>query len=103
MGILRLLAVAMLSAIASLTAPAQTWPARHITGIVPFGPGSGMDIIGRIVVSRMSEHLGQQIIIENIGGAGGTIATGRAAKAEPDGYTIVFAGIDTFSQSVSLY
>lgn len=103
MGLIRFFAAALLSAIATLPAAAQTWPARHITGIVPFGPGSGMDIIGRIVVSRMSEKLGQQIIIENIGGAGGTIATARAAKAEPDGYTIVFAGIDTFAQSVSLY
>lgn len=100
---IRILAAMILAAIASLPAAAQNWPTRHITGIVPFGPGSGMDIIGRIVVSRMSESLGQQVIIENIGGAGGTIATSRAAKAEPDGYTIVFAGIDTFAQAVSLY
>ena len=98
-----LFALAVGAIAAGLPAAAQTWPTRHITAIVPFGPGSGMDIVGRILVARMSETLGQQVIIENIGGAGGSIAVSRAAKAEPDGYTIVLGGIDTFAQAPALY
>lgn len=82
---------------------AQTWPARHITMIVPFGAGSGSDIVARIIAARMSEDLGQQVIVENVGGAGGTIGASRAAKAEPDGYTIVMGAVDTFAQNQSLY
>ncbi len=99
----RLLAAAVLAIIVSLPAAAQGWPARHITMIVTFGPGSGSDIIARILSAHMSEDLGQAVVVENVGGAGGTIGAARAAKADPDGYTIVLGGIDTFAQSQSLY
>src|SRR6516164_4824393 len=67
---------------------AQAYPTRPITMIVPAAPGSATDVIGRIVAERMRKSLAQPIIIENIGGADGTIGAGRAARAKPDGYTI---------------
>jgi len=68
---------------------AQQWPARPIRAMVPFGPGSTIDIIGRIVLEPLSAALGQPIVIENRGGAGGSIGTAVVAKAEPDGHTIL--------------
>jgi tripartite-type tricarboxylate transporter receptor subunit TctC len=76
----------------SRVAWAQAYPTRPITMIVAFAAGSGADVAGRIIAERMRERLGQSIIIENIAGADGSIGTGRAARAKPDGYTIlVFA------------
>ena len=68
---------------------AQTWPARTVTMVVPFAPGGGTDLLGRIVAKRLSEVLGQQVIIENIAGAGGMIGSARVVKSAPDGYTMV--------------
>ncbi len=73
-------------------AMAQTYPSRPITMIVPFPAGAGYDTIGRIIAERMRASLGQPIIIENVGGADGSIGVGRAARATPDGYTIVVGG-----------
>jgi tripartite-type tricarboxylate transporter receptor subunit TctC len=84
------------------TAAQQEWPTRFITMIVPFGTGSASDTVARIFAPQLSEILGQQVVIENVGGAGGTIGSSRAAKAAPDGYTIVMGAIDTFAQSQSL-
>ena len=70
-------------------AAAQVYPSRPITMVVPFPPGGATDAIARIVQDSMSQSLGQQIVIENIGGAGGMIAAGRAARAAPDGYTVL--------------
>jgi tripartite-type tricarboxylate transporter receptor subunit TctC len=72
----------------SRIARAQAYPSRPITIIVPFPAGGGGDVIARIMAERMREPLGQPIIIENIGGADGSIGVGRAARARPDGYTI---------------
>jgi tripartite-type tricarboxylate transporter receptor subunit TctC len=74
---------------------AQTYPTRPITLIVPFAAGGPTDTIARIVTQRMRMSLGQPVIIENIGGAEGTIAVGRAARAAPDGYTIGIGNIAT--------
>jgi tripartite-type tricarboxylate transporter receptor subunit TctC len=82
-----LLAACMLAA--ATCASAQTYPSRPITLVVPFPPGGATDAIARIVQDSMSQSLGQQIVIENIGGAGGMIAAGRAARAAPDGYTVL--------------
>ena len=82
---------------------AQTWPARYVTMIVPFGAGSATDVVARIVAAEMSQHLGQQIVVENMGGAGGTMAVDRVAKAAPDGYQIVLSAVDTFAQARFLY
>src|SRR5262249_22046505 len=64
-------------------AAAQSWPARPLTMVVPFAPGGGTDVLGRIVGRRLSEVLGQQVIIENVGGAGGMVGSARVAKAAP--------------------
>ncbi len=74
---------------AAVPAVAQDYPTRPITMIVPYPPGGATDTIARIIQDSMSQKLGQQIIIENIGGAGGMIAAGRAVHAAPDGYTIM--------------
>src|SRR5262245_53509361 len=71
------------------SASAQTYPSRPITLVVPYPPGGATDAIARIIQDSMSQSLGQQIVIENIGGAGGMIAAGRAARAAPDGYTVL--------------
>ncbi len=70
------------------SAPAQTYPSRPITIIVPFPPGGQVDTMARIVLDRMRASLGQTIIVENVGGASGTIGTARVARAAPDGYTL---------------
>ena len=70
-------------------AAAQDYPSRPITMIVPYPAGGGVDAMGRIIGQKLADALGQQVVIENRGGAGGMIGTRDAAKAEPDGYTIV--------------
>jgi len=74
---------------------AQTFPSRQITLVVPFPPGGSTDVAARILAERMRPLLGQSIIIENVGGAGGSIAVGRVARAAPDGYTIDIGQWDT--------
>jgi tripartite-type tricarboxylate transporter receptor subunit TctC len=70
-------------------APAQSWPARPIRAMVPFSAGSSLDIVGRIVLDPVSSQLGQTIVVDNRGGAGGTIGTAAVSKADPDGYTLL--------------
>jgi tripartite-type tricarboxylate transporter receptor subunit TctC len=94
-------ACALLGSITS--AAAQSWPSHAVTLTVPFGPGSGSDTVARIIAGRVAEVLGQPVIVENLGGAGGTIAVSRAAKAAPDGYQVVLGAVDTFAQSQSLF
>ena len=76
---------------ASPVVRAQTYPARSVRAIVPFAPGGATDIIARPILQELSKQLGQQFYVENIPGASGNIGTGQAAKAAPDGYTILFA------------
>jgi tripartite-type tricarboxylate transporter receptor subunit TctC len=91
-----------LTTLAAAPAMAQDYPTRPITMIVPYPPGGATDTIGRIIQDSMSQKLGQQIIIENIGGAGGMIAAGRAAHAAPDGYTIVLHQV-ALAAGVTMY
>jgi tripartite-type tricarboxylate transporter receptor subunit TctC len=70
-------------------AAAQSWPSKPIRAIIPFGAGSATDVVPRIVLEQLSAQLGQPIVVENRGGAGGTIGSAMVAKAEPDGYTIL--------------
>jgi tripartite-type tricarboxylate transporter receptor subunit TctC len=70
-------------------AAAQTWPERAVTMVVPFAPAGGTDLLGRIIAKRLAEVLGQQIVIENVPGAGGMLGSARVVKAAPDGYTMV--------------
>jgi len=81
-------------------AQAQTFPSRQITLVVPFPPGGSTDVAARIMADRMRAPLGQPIIIENVGGAGGSIAVGRVARAAPDGYTIDIGQWDTHVGSI---
>ena len=85
------------------SAPAQTWPSRPVTMVVPFAAGSASDTVARILAARLSEILGQQVVIENVGGAGGMTGAARVAKAPPDGYTFVLGGVDTFAMNQTLY
>jgi tripartite-type tricarboxylate transporter receptor subunit TctC len=85
------------------SATAQDWPTRPVTMVVPFAAGSASDTLARVLGARLSEVLGQQVIIENVGGAGGMTGVARVAKAAPDGYQFVLGGIDTFAQNQTLY
>ena len=87
------IAVVMALLAAAVPARAQDYPSRPITVIVPFPPGGASDVVARIVTNQMSRILGQSIIIENIGGAGGTIGSERVAAAAPDGYTLLAAAM----------
>lgn len=70
-------------------ARAQAYPARPVRMIVPFAPGGQNDAIGRLIAQKLSEHLGKQFVVENVGGGGGSVGSGRAAQAARDGYTIL--------------
>jgi tripartite-type tricarboxylate transporter receptor subunit TctC len=85
---------------AAAPAEAQTFPSRTITLIVPFPPGGSTDAVARITAEKMQVVLGQPVIIENVGGAGGTTAVGRVARAAPDGYTIDIGQWDTHVGSI---
>jgi tripartite-type tricarboxylate transporter receptor subunit TctC len=99
---LRHVAVAAVMLAAS-SAVAQTWPTRPVTMVVPFAAGSASDTVGRILAARLSEVLGQQVLVENVGGAGGMTGTARVANAPPDGYQFVLGSVDTFAMNQSLY
>lgn len=94
------IAASLTVAFSTLAAPANAddWPNRAITMIIPFGAGSATDLVGRLIAAPMSEILKQPVVVQNVGGAAGLIGVSRAAKAEPDGYTIVMGGVDTFGQ-----
>src|SRR5262245_51016059 len=100
----RLAAVIALVALAGATpASAQSWPARAVTVIVPFAAGGPADITGRIVAEQLSRALGQQFVVENVAGAGGTTGITRAARANPDGYTLALGHMGTHAAAVALY
>lgn len=88
------------AALFSSVAAAQPYPSRTITIVVPFPPGGSTDVVARIMAERMSPVLGQPVIIENVGGAGGSIAVGRVARSAPDGYTIDIGQWDTHVGSI---
>jgi tripartite-type tricarboxylate transporter receptor subunit TctC len=89
----RSIALAFVVVAGAVPARAQDYPSRPITVIVPFPAGGASDVVARIVTNQMSKNLGQSIIIENIGGAGGTIGSARVAAAAPDGYTLLAAAM----------
>jgi len=76
-------------------AKAQEFPDRPVTLVVPFAAGGSTDVVARIIGQKMSDDLGQQVIVENVAGAGGNLGAGRVARAEPDGYTILMATVAT--------
>src|SRR5215471_9609947 len=86
---LKLAASAAASSALSGIATAQSYPVRPVRLIVPYSPGGPTDVCARLIAQRLSDRLGKQFYVENIAGAGGNIGTGQAAKAAPDGYTIL--------------
>jgi tripartite-type tricarboxylate transporter receptor subunit TctC len=89
--------------VVSRTALAQVYPTRTITVIVPFAAGGATDVTARIMADHMSRTFGQQLRVENVVGAGGTIGTTRTMRASPDGYTIMMGQLGTHALSVALY
>jgi tripartite-type tricarboxylate transporter receptor subunit TctC len=85
------------------SAHAQNYPTRPVTMVIPFAAGGPTDVLGRVVGARMGEILGQQVVIENVGGAGGQTGSKRVADAAPDGYTFVLGTVGTHAQSQTLY
>src|SRR5438270_192422 len=85
------------------SAVAQDYPTRPVTMIIPFAAGGPTDVLGRVVAARMSEVLGQQVIVENVGGAGGQTGSKRVADAQPDGYQMVLGTVGTHAQGQTLY
>jgi tripartite-type tricarboxylate transporter receptor subunit TctC len=94
---------AALAVLAASEAAAQAYPSKPLRMVIAFPPGGSTDIIGRIVALKLGERLGQQIVVENRGGAGGTIGTEAVAKAAPDGYTITLATTSTHVVAPGVY
>ncbi len=95
--------IAILSALTFSTLHAQSWPSKPIRLLVPFVPGGNVDITARAVAPGLQEVLGQPVIVENRPGAGGTIAATQAAKASPDGYTLLMGSTSTLCVAPALY
>jgi tripartite-type tricarboxylate transporter receptor subunit TctC len=87
----------------TLPAKADDFPTHPVTMIIPFAAGGPTDILGRVVAGRMSEVLGQQVVVENVGGAGGMTGSARVANAAPDGYQFVLGTVGTHAQGQTLY
>jgi tripartite-type tricarboxylate transporter receptor subunit TctC len=85
------------------TAQAQEWPTRPITMVIPFAAGGPTDVLGRLVAGRMSEILGQQVVVENVTGDGGVIGSTRVKNAPPDGYQFVLGTVGTHAHNQTLY
>ena len=94
---------AALSFAFTLPAHAQKFPDRPMTMIIPFAAGGPTDVLGRIIAGRMSEVLGQNVVVENVGGAGGMTGSARVANAPPDGYMFVLGTVGTHAQGQTLY
>jgi putative tricarboxylic transport membrane protein len=98
----KILLAAALAALTAFAAQAQSYPTRPGTLIVPFAAGGPADITGRIVADIFSKVLGQQFVVENVGGAGGTTGTTRVARAAPDGYTLGLGHVGTHAAAITL-
>jgi tripartite-type tricarboxylate transporter receptor subunit TctC len=92
----KLLAIALSLLAAGLASAQEVYPSRPITMVVPYPPGGVTDTLARLLTEHMRTALGQPIVIENVGGAGGSVGTGRVARAAPDGYTIVLSNSENF-------
>src|SRR4051812_25751909 len=95
--------IAIAAAVWSIVAHAQPYPSRPITMVVPFAAGGAFDIIARLVATRMSELLGQSVIVENVTGAAGIIGVTRVTNAKSDGYTVLFGSVGTHAYNQSIY
>ena len=99
----KLLVAGLVLLAAAASAQAQTYPTRQISTVVPASAGGPTDTIARIVMARAQQALGQTVVIENIGGASGTLATGRVVRADPDGYTLIIGGVNHFVVNGAVY
>ena len=99
----RLILVLLAAACLASHAQAQAWPARPLRLVVPFPPGGAVDAYARIVQNRLAEQLGQSVVIENRGGAGGMIGAELVSKAPPDGYTLLVGNIAALAMNVGVY
>src|SRR5690349_4797810 len=95
---IRIAAAALFAAFAGTAHAQGSYPDRPITLVVPYAAGGPVDTVARIISARMSELLGQQMVVENMGGAGGLTGTARVAKATPDGYTVLLSGSAVLTQ-----
>jgi tripartite-type tricarboxylate transporter receptor subunit TctC len=102
-GVVFLLIAAAISGARALAEDVSGYPARTITMIIPFAVGGPADVTGRIVADSLSRHLGRSVVVENVNGAGGTIGAMRAARASPDGYTILFGHMSTNALAQAFY
>jgi tripartite-type tricarboxylate transporter receptor subunit TctC len=102
-ALLKALAAAACAAATIGPALAQDWPARPVTMVVPFAAGGPADTVGRILAPRLSELLGQQVVVENVGGSGGMTGSARVAKAAPDGYQLVLGNVGTHAANQTFY
>ncbi|WP_234464153.1 Bug family tripartite tricarboxylate transporter substrate binding protein [Paracoccus caeni] len=91
----RRVALGMALAVGVAGAALAEFPDRQVTLVIPFAAGGSTDVVGRIVADKMGENLGQQIIVQNVGGAGGSLGAGQVAQADPDGYTILMGTVAT--------
>jgi tripartite-type tricarboxylate transporter receptor subunit TctC len=98
-----MIAVAAALLAAAPPAAAQAWPSRPMTMVVPFAAGGASDVIARILAQGLRMELGQSVVVENVGGAGGMVGASRVAKAAPDGYQMVLGNVGTHAQNQSLY
>jgi tripartite-type tricarboxylate transporter receptor subunit TctC len=93
----------LLSGLAPAKAGPHDWPVRPVTMVIPLAAGSGLDVLGRVLSPRLSELLGQPVLVENIGGAGGMTGAVRVGKAPPDGYQFLLGTVGTHAQNQTLY
>jgi tripartite-type tricarboxylate transporter receptor subunit TctC len=105
MPLIRLIALitALVAAAAPAAAPAQDWPNRPVTLVVPFAPAGAFDVMARVFTPYLTQIWGQQVIVENVGAAAGIVGTNRVAKATPDGYTFLLGTVGTHAYNPSLY
>lgn len=99
----RLLTGLLLGLAMTAGAAAQTWPERPVTMVIPFAAGGPTDVLGRVLAERMGQSLGQQVIVENVGGAGGMTGAQRVATARSDGYQFVLGTVGTHAVNQTLY
>src|SRR5215813_2665975 len=95
--------IALAAILTGVPAHAENYPSRPITVIVPFAGGSASDVVTRILLNKMSQNMGQALVVENRPGAGGNIGTAAGAKAAPDGYTWIASGSGPIAANKTLY
>ena len=103
MRLVSLLVIVLSALLSNLPARADSYPSRFIRMVVPYPAGGTSDVLARVLAKKMGDSMGQQIVIENIGGAAGTIGAGSVARAEPDGYTLIFGYATQFTIAPVLY